>query len=139
MWLFARGRPLTPQELTIYRPYFAHIVLERARIVEGKVPFWLWPRMCAVVWRHRIFLRRDAYYAATPQGVALLGHELTHVSQFLHGMTVPDYLWSCRFGYRHSHYELAAYRQGTQIARDYVAFVSQATPKLASQGAPIAT
>ncbi len=40
-----QGRSLTVQERTIMQPYFAHIVLERARIVDGfvggRVPFWL--------------------------------------------------------------------------------------------------
>ena len=32
-----QGRSLTVQERTIMQPYFAHIVLERARIVDGSV------------------------------------------------------------------------------------------------------
>lgn len=119
MWVFAQGRPLTQQERALYRPYFAHIVLERARIVDGRVPFWLSNKMCAVVWYHRIFFRAGAYQPNTQRGVALLGHELTHVSQFLHGMTVLKYLWSCRYGYRKSRYEVDAYAKGELIARDF--------------------
>lgn len=114
-----QGRPLTLQERTIFNPYFSFVVLEKVRIIEGKVPVWLRRGMCAVVLGHRIYLRAGAYQANTPRGVALLGHELTHVSQFLHGMTVFSYLWSCRHGYRHSRYEIEAYANGARIALDF--------------------
>lgn len=118
MAIFAQGRPLTDAERAIYQPYFARQVIVRARIVEGAVPFWLRQTMCAVVLGHRIYLRAGVYRPNTSQGVALLGHELTHVSQFLHGMTIMRYLWSCRTGYRDSHYEIEARATGARIARD---------------------
>lgn len=114
--MFETGRPLTPQELRLMQPYFARIVLERARIVDGKVPFWLSKRMCAVVLHHRIYFRSGVYQANTRQGATLLAHELTHVSQFLHGMTVLKYLWSCRHGYRNSRYEVDAYAMGELVS-----------------------
>jgi hypothetical protein len=113
------GRPLTTQERAIFKPYFAHIVLEQVRIVEGRVPFWLRGDMCAVVLKKRIYFRSGVYIANTPQGVNLLGHELTHVSQFLHGMTYLRYLWSCRKGYRLSQYEISAYANGATIAEHF--------------------
>jgi hypothetical protein len=116
--MLKQGRPLSASERAIFKPYFATLVLDSARIVEDYVPFWLRRNMCAVVLGHRIFLRPGAYHANTLQGIALLGHELTHVSQFLHGMTIMRYLWSCRYGYRHSHYEIEAYAKGHFIAKD---------------------
>ena len=118
--MFEQGRTLTMQERTLLQPYFAHIVLERTRIVDGsvggKVPFWLRRDMCAVVLGHRIYFRAGAYQPNTKQGLELLAHELTHVSQFLHGMTVFKYLWSCRKGYMQSPYEIEAYAKGYLIS-----------------------
>jgi hypothetical protein len=108
-------RPLTVHERTVFAPYFCHEVLEAARIVDGKVPFWLRRDMCAVVLYNRIYLRVGAYQPDTPQGMALLGHELMHVAQYLAGMTVWRYLWSCRHGYRNSPYELQAYAAASRI------------------------
>ncbi|HAF01055.1 MAG TPA: hypothetical protein DCO68_08115 [Methylophilaceae bacterium] len=114
--MFKQGRPLNTQERALFKPYFAHIVIEQARLIEGKTPFWLRRSMCAVVLYNRIYLRPGAYQSNTRQGVALLGHELTHVSQFLHGMTLLKYVWSCRHGYRKSPYEIEAYAKGEMIA-----------------------
>jgi Domain of unknown function (DUF4157) len=119
--MFEQGRPLTVQERAFLKPYFAHIVLEKARVIDGnvggRVPFWLRKDMCAVVLGCRIYFRHGAYVPNTKQGMALLGHELTHVSQFLHGMTIFDYVWSCRKGYLQSQYELEAYAKGALIAK----------------------
>ena len=121
--MFERSRPLNAQERALYQPYFANVVIERARIVDGnfggKVPFWLRRDMCAVVLGYTVFFRKGAYIPNTQRGVELLGHELTHISQFLHGMTTLKYLWSCRRGYMQSVYEIEAYAKGRMIAKDY--------------------
>jgi len=117
--VFEQGRPLTLQERAIFKPYFANIVMEQARIIDGRVPFWLRRDMCAVVLRNKIYFRAGYYQAGTPEGSCLLGHELTHVSQFLHGMTLFKYIWSCRRGYMQSQYEIEAYAKGRLIARNY--------------------
>jgi len=114
--LIIQERPLTLQEKQHYKAYFSQGVLDKARIIDGKVPWWLRPSMQAVVLHHRIYFRPDVYQPNTIQGVSLLGHELMHVSQFLHGMTILKYLWSCRHGYMNSHYEQAAYEKGRIIA-----------------------
>ena len=110
------GRPLTLQERSIFKPYFAKIVLDQARIIDGRIPFWLRRDMCAVVLGNCVYLRAGAYNANSKQGIALLGHELTHVSQFLYGMTLWRYVWSCRNGYHKSPYEQEAYAKGCMIA-----------------------
>jgi Domain of unknown function (DUF4157) len=119
--MFEQGRPLTVQEHDFFKPYFAQIVLQNARIIdgslEGKIPFWLRRDMCAVVLGCHIYLRAGAYKPNTKQGAILLGHELTHVSQFLHGMNIFKYIWSCRRGYRNSLYEIEAYTKGALIAK----------------------
>ena len=113
------GRALTQQALQLFKPYFAQIVLQKARIIDGRVPFWLRRDMCAVVLGHRIYFRAGYYQPNTKRGAELLGHELTHVSQYLHGMTIVKYLWSCRFGYFNSAYEIEAYAKGKLIANSY--------------------
>ena len=117
------GRPLTQQELHIFKPYFAQIVLEKARIIDGsvggRVPFWLRSDMCAVVLKNRIYFRAGAYQPNTKRGTELLGHELTHVSQYLHGMTIWKYCWSCRKGYTKSTYEIEAYAKGCLIVKSH--------------------
>lgn len=117
--MIAKERPLTDQEKAIYKPYFASNVIEQARIIDGRVPFWLSRKMCAVVLKHRIYFRQGYYQPNTPQGVALLGHELAHVSQFLHGMSYLKYIWSCRKGYHCSPYEVDAYAKGQLISTNY--------------------
>ncbi len=119
MYEAKHGRPLNVSERLIYQPYFSNLVMEQARIVEGYVPFWLKRDMCAVVLGRRIYMRAGAYQANTLRGVELLGHELTHVSQFLHGMTILSYLWSCRYGYHQSPFEIEAYANGARIALDF--------------------
>ena len=116
--MFEKGRPITAQERAIFKPYFAQVVLEQTRIIEGKVPFWLRSDMCGVVLKRRIYFRDGAYQPNTKSGTELLGHELMHVSQFLFGMTWLKYLWSCRYGYAKSAYEIEAYEKGRLIAQN---------------------
>jgi len=113
-----QGRPLSLNERNTFKPYFPQVVIEQARIIEDAVPIWLRQNMCAVALQHRIYFRAGAYQPDTKRGIALLGHELVHVSQFLHGMTLLKYIWSCRYGYQHSAYEIEAYAKGAMIARD---------------------
>ena len=117
-----QGRPLSAQEQSIFKPYFAQNVLNVARIIDGRVPFWLRRDMCAVVLGHRIYFRAEAYQPNTKRGAELLGHELTHVSQYLHGMTMLKYIWSCRKGYMQSLYEIEAYAKGRLIAKYFNEF-----------------
>jgi hypothetical protein len=114
-----QGRSLTLEEKRIFKPYFASNVIDQSIIVEGDVPFWLRSDMCAVVLGHRIYLRSGAYQPYTKAGVSLLGHELMHVSQFLHGMNLLKYCWSCRNGYSKSQYEIDAYAKGRLIAANF--------------------
>ena len=121
--MFAQGRPLNAQEHAALKQYFNARVLVEARIVDGsfgcRVPFWLRRDMCAVVLDNTIYFRAGYYVANTPKGLSLLGHELTHVAQFMHGMTTFDYIWSCRKGYMQSPYEVQAYAMGARIAQDF--------------------
>jgi Domain of unknown function (DUF4157) len=117
--MIEQGRPLTLQERAAFKPYFAHVVIEQARIIEGRVPFWLRRDMCAVVLGRRVYFRAGVYQPNTKRGAELLGHELTHVSQFLHGMSLFGYIWSCRKGYHNSPYEIEAYAKGHLIVHKF--------------------
>ncbi|MDI1310358.1 MAG: DUF4157 domain-containing protein [Methylotenera sp.] len=110
-----QGRPLSLAEFQLYKPYFKHETLIKARLIEGYTPFWLRKSMCAVVLGHRIYFRQHAYQCNTTRGVELLAHELTHVEQYLSGMNVFKYLWAARRGYRQNPYELEAYAKGAAV------------------------
>ena len=111
----ADGRPLTPTERARYAAHFEPDVLDAARVIDGRVPFWLRPDMLGVTLGPRIYLRRGAYDADSANGVELLGHELVHVRQYRDGMTVWRYLWASRRGYRRNPYETEAYAIGARI------------------------
>jgi len=113
MW--QQGRPLSVAESQLYQPYFQSNTLQKARLIEGHTPFWLLKSMCAVVVGHRIYLREHAYRFNTLQGIELLAHELTHVEQYLSGMTIFKYLWAARRGYRQNPYEVEAYAKGAAV------------------------
>lgn len=114
--MLQQGRPLSEAESQLYQPYFQSSTLQKARIIEGHTPFWLRKNMCAVVLGHRIYLREHAYQFNTLQGIELLAHELTHVEQYLSGMTVFKYLWAARRGYRQNPYEVEAYAKGAAVS-----------------------
>ena len=118
------GRPLNEEERRLYQPHFPPAVLEAARIVDGQVPFWLRRSMNAVVLGRHIHFRIGAYKAGTLQGITLLAHELTHVEQFLNGMTLLRYLWQSRRGYHRNCYEVEARAKGALVARAWTAEAS---------------
>ena len=111
------GRALSEDEKCLYAPYFDAEVLACARIIEGKTPFWLRKRMNAVVLQNRIYFRHGVYEPDSVRGIELLAHELTHVEQFMRGMTIGNYLWASRRGYSRNHYETEAYARAAEIRR----------------------
>ena len=117
----ARGRRLTLAEQLRYAAYFAPEVLDAARVIDGRVPFWLRPDMLGVTLGPRIYLRAGAYDPDSAGGVELLGHELAHVRQYRDGMTVWRYLWASRRGYRRNPYEIEAYAIGARIRAEAAA------------------
>lgn len=117
--MFHAGRLLTAIERALCQPYFKADTLDKARIINGHVPFWLNKRMRAVVLGHKIYMRKGAYLLSPQPSAAdlcLLAHELTHVEQYLSGMTVIKYLWASRHGYMQNPYELEAYAKGHYIS-----------------------
>jgi hypothetical protein len=113
--MFEQGRPLSAAERLLYQPYFLVHTLQEARLIEGHTPFWLRKNMCAVVLGPRIYFRIGAYHFNTSHGTEILAHELTHVQQYLSGMTIFKYLWASRRGYRQNPYEIEAYSKGAEV------------------------
>jgi hypothetical protein len=111
----SRARPLTFEERALFVSYFSERTLTHARIVEGRVPFWLNKKMCAVVLGCTIYFRSGIYQPQHIASIELLAHELTHVEQFLSGMTILKYLWASRRGYLQNPYEIAAYAKSAAI------------------------
>lgn len=117
----SRGRPLTPTERAHYAAHFDRDVLDAARVIDGRVPFWLRPDMLGVTLGPCIYLRPGAYDPASASGVELLGHELVHVRQYRDGMTVWSYVWASRRGYRRNPYETEACAIGARIRAEVAA------------------
>lgn len=109
------GRSLTLDERSLYASYFSQETLSLANIVEGRVPFWLNKKMCAVVLGCTIYFRAGVYQANHIASIELLAHELTHVEQYLSGMTILKYLWASRRGYLKNPYEIQAYAKSAAI------------------------
>lgn len=110
-----QGRSLHATERGMFQIYFQPRTLNEVRIVDGSTPFWLHKNMCAVVLGTRIYFRSGVYEVNTRNGIELLAHELTHVEQFLSGMTVLKYLWASRRGYRKNPYEVEAYNKAAYV------------------------
>jgi hypothetical protein len=113
--MLQRGRPLSTDEYHLYEPYFQPSTLQKARLIEGRTPFWLSKNMCAIVLGHRIYFTEQAYQFNTLSGIELLAHELTHVEQYISGMTIFKYIWAARKGYRKNAYEVEAYAKGAAV------------------------
>jgi hypothetical protein len=102
------------------RPYVAELDLESAVLHLGYVPWYLGPQFCAIVRGTDVYVRTGAYDPGTAEGLALLGHELTHVTQYRSGMTVLKYLWAALRGYANNKYEREAFAVQAAILRDFV-------------------
>ncbi len=114
----AAPRCLTAGEKHLLSPYVSAVDLDRAILHEGRVPWYLHPRFSAIVRGRNIYVRAGVYDAGTAEGIALLGHELTHVAQYRAGMTACHYLWSALRGYRNNKYEKAAFAVQAKIMRE---------------------
>jgi Domain of unknown function (DUF4157) len=107
------------------RPYVAELDLDRAMLHLGLVPWYLGRRFCAIVRGKDVYVRPGMYVPDTAEGLALLGHELTHVSQYRSGMTALKYLCAALRGYANNKYEQEAFAVQAAILRD---FASRAGP-----------
>jgi Domain of unknown function (DUF4157) len=111
-------RGLSADEMRALAPYIATADLTRAVLHCGTVPWYLPKRFSAIVRGHHIFFRPGVYDPHTVAGIALLGHELTHVGQYRMGMSAARYLCSVIGGYHNSRYEKAAFAMQARILND---------------------
>lgn len=118
-------RALSVREKELLSPYFSGADLDSAVLHDGHVPWYLPRRFVGIVRGVDIYFRAGAYDSTTAEGIALLGHELTHVVQYRTGMTVWRYLCESLRGYYRCKYERAAFAMQARILRD-----------LTEQGAP---
>jgi hypothetical protein len=92
--------------------------LDNADLRDDHTPWYLPSTYDGITRGNNIYFRPGVYDAGTTEGIALLGHELTHVGQYRNGMNALSYLWSTRYGYMNSPYEQAAYATQAQINED---------------------
>jgi hypothetical protein len=111
-------RPLTLAEATALEAYISRVDLRRAILHVDHVPWYLPRRFVGIARGRHVYFRPGVYREGTVEGLALLGHELTHVGQYRNGMTALTYLCSVVFGYRNSRYERAAYAVQARILED---------------------
>ncbi|MBD8528274.1 RHS repeat-associated core domain-containing protein, partial [Pseudomarimonas arenosa] len=112
-------RALTACEKSLLAPYIPQVDLDKADLRDGEVPWYLPKDMGGITRGNRIFFRPGEYAQGTPEGVALLGHELVHVGQYREGMTWVSYLWSVKSGYSaSSKFEAPAYTLQSKVETD---------------------
>jgi len=111
-------RPLTQCEKDLLKPYIPDIDLKNADLQDGKVPWYLRQGFDGITRGNTIYFRPGVYESDTPEGIALLGHELVHVGQYREGMTWDAYLLASRKGYENNKYEKPAYAKQAQIEKD---------------------
>jgi hypothetical protein len=111
-------RPLTPAEMTALEAYISRVDLQRAILHLDHVPWYLPRRFSGIARGRHVYFRPGVYREGTVEGLALLGHELIHVSQYRNGMTALSYLYSVIAGYRNSRYERVAYAVQARILGD---------------------
>lgn len=112
-------RALTDYEKNVLAPYIPKIDLDNADIHEGKMPWYTPGEMEGITRGNDIYFKNGYYDPCTPEGMALLGHELVHVGQYRNGMTWYKYFWESRNGYDpNNKYEKPAYEMGSKIQND---------------------
>lgn len=109
------GCPLTPAQKNALAPYIPPVDLNNARIHVGEMPWYAFGWVDGMTIGNDIYIRNPNECFNTPQGLALLGHELVHVGQYRNGMTQIGYLWNSRHGYDNNPYEREAYDKQREI------------------------
>jgi hypothetical protein len=113
-------RSLTDHEKHNLGPYIPKQDLDNADFHDGEVPWWLFKENRCVTIGNDIYCRLGEYNPCSPEGLALLGHELFHVGQYRNGMTVLSYIIEDGLseGGRKNPLEIPAYLLQDQIEND---------------------
>lgn len=75
------GEPLPEEVCLMLAPFFPGFDLSRLRVYEG-IPRYVIGHPLGYVNRHKIFFAPGAYRLDTPEGLALLAHEVEHCRQY---------------------------------------------------------
>jgi RHS repeat-associated protein len=106
----------------LLQPFFPGVNLNRLKIYTG-LP-WLWgtSRFGGFTYGYNQYYRAGEFNELTSQGIAGIGHEVTHTDQFRRIGTYVlgiRYLYEgLRFGYGNDQFETAAYGMGGNILSD---------------------
>jgi len=117
-------RPLTACEKSLLAPYVGTNDLNNADLHTDGIPWYIHMfqsgDVIGTTIGNKIYLKAGQYDPGTVEGLALLGHELVHVDQYAHGMTVAAYLRELvRNGAgRKNRYERPAYLEQDNILSD---------------------
>ena len=127
-------RRLTAQEKAALQSCIPQRDLEKAKVHDGRVPWYLPARFAAITRGNRIYLRPGACRTGTVDGLALLAHELAHVGQYRQGATWISFLLSyARHGYWNSPLEVQA-RQAEARFRESLRHVPDSGDHKTSDG-----
>lgn len=77
----AAARELPAHIKALLAPYFPGLDLDAVRVLEG-IPWYVAMDADAYTDRHLIYFKPGKYDTRTPQGIALIGHEITHCRQY---------------------------------------------------------
>lgn len=75
------ARRLPPHVKALLAPYFPGLDLDAVRILDGIPPYVLM-NADAYTDHHKLYFAPGKYDAETPEGIALIGHEVTHYRQY---------------------------------------------------------
>jgi hypothetical protein len=111
-------RPLTEREKACLKPYIPQIDLDNADLHPDTVPPYLMDGYDGITRGNDIYFRPGVYDSSTPEGIAVLGHELVHVGQYRGGATWINFLWEGRHGHDSSKLEIPGIELEKKIRRD---------------------
>ncbi|HVF92145.1 MAG TPA: DUF4157 domain-containing protein [Blastocatellia bacterium] len=124
------GSALPESAVRLLAPYFPALDLRDIRVREG-IPWYVLMGASAYTDRNRIYFAPGAYDPYSAEGIALIGHEITHSAQYEAIGTFKFrvlYLWewlrglyahlSVRGAYARNPFEVAAARMQSRIYED---------------------
>ncbi|HYP28903.1 MAG TPA: DUF4157 domain-containing protein [Blastocatellia bacterium] len=126
----ARGSALPESTIKLLAPYFPSLNLREIRVREG-IPWYVLMDASAYADRNYIYFAPGAYDPYSVEGIAIIGHEITHSAQYKAIGTLKFrvlYLWewvrglythlSIRRAYARNPFEVAAARMQSRIYED---------------------
>ncbi len=113
-------RELSPFEKWALSGHIPKVDLDNTRLHVGELPFWAnWVINPAAITIGNDVYFRDVQHFVSPNGLAIMAHELVHVGQYRRGMSRLGYLWSNRYGYSHDNeFEKPAYDMAVRVQHD---------------------